>query len=107
MFKLVVRWAGRTAVAGAVLGLGAAGPAVAVGSAQAATAHPVVHAGAGFTLPSGFKYTCPPSTAPGVAGCSAIVRAESSSGSARSGAEAAATAPVGYLPSNLQAAYGL
>jgi len=107
MVKIVKRWARRAAVAGVVLGLGVAGPVVAVWPAQAATDGPAAAAGAGFTLPAGVKYACPPSTTPGVAGCSALVRTTTSSGSAHLGAAAAATAPVGYSPANLQSAYGL
>jgi hypothetical protein len=106
MVKIAMWWARRAAVAGALLGLGVAGPVAAAWPAQAAAGSPAAATGAGFARPAGVTYACPPSTTPGVAGCSALVRAATSSGSAHLGA-AAATAPVGYSPANLQSAYGL
>jgi len=106
MLKIVMWWARRAAVAGAVLGLGLAGPALAA-PAQAVSVRLAAQAGSGFTLPAGVRYACPPSTTPGVAGCGALVRIGAApSGSAHAGA-AAATAPPGYTPANLQSAYGL
>jgi hypothetical protein len=109
MLRTVMRRVGRAAAAAALLGMSLAGPGLALPSAQAASnraALPSAPAGAGSTLAAGTGYACPVSVTPGVAGCSALV-STTRPAAPRLGAAAAAAAPAGYSPANLQAAYGL
>jgi hypothetical protein len=99
MIKTAKRWMTHCAMAGLTLGVVAGVPALAATPAVAAAAHP-----ADFTLSAGVTYACP-EAAPGVVGCTALVRT-APRGSAELGV-LAATTPVGYSPSNLQSAYGL
>jgi hypothetical protein len=109
MLRTVMRRVGHAAVAGALLGVSLAGPGLALPSAQAAStraALPSAPAGSGFALAAGTGHACPASATPGVAGCSALV-STTPSAAPRLGVQAAAAAPAGYSPANLQAAYGL
>jgi len=119
MLRIVVRWAGRAAMAGALLGLGLAGPGLAVSPAQASTGHAGRAAAASrpahpsFRLSAGVKRACPAPKKPGVMSCyGLLVRTGGKprfgvQGKARLGQQAATTAPAGYSPANLQSAYGV
>jgi Ricin-type beta-trefoil lectin domain len=109
-----MRWAGRAALAGTLLGLGLAGPGLAASPAQAATAQAATARGAAaspparssLALPAGVKRACPAPRAPGIASCDSLLVSTATAGQAHLGVQAA-TAPAGYSPANLQSAYGL
>jgi hypothetical protein len=129
MHRIVMRWAGRAALAGALLGLGLAGPGLAAATAQAATAqaataHPATARGttaspsahSSFKLPPGVKRACPPSKTPGVASCDTLLVSAADKprfgvqGKVRAGGQAGTSASStlsGYTPAQLQSAYGL
>jgi hypothetical protein len=117
MLRTVVRWAGRAALAGALLGLGLAGPGFAASPAQATTARLAAAsppARSSFTLPAGVRRACSAPKAPGVLSCDSLLVSAASKprfgvqGQARLGASAdTASPPPGYSPVNLQSAYGL
>jgi hypothetical protein len=104
-----MRWAGRAALAGTLLGLGLAGPGLAASPAQAATARGAAAsppARSSLALPAGVKRACPAPGAPGIASCDSLLVSTATAGQAHLGVQAA-TAPAGYSPANLQSAYGL
>ena len=113
MLRIVVRWGGRAAMAGALLGLGLAGPGLATSPAQAATARagrvaaasPPGHSS--FRLAAGVRRACAAPDAPGIASCDSLLVSTARAGRTRLGVQAASTAPAGYSPANLQSAYGL
>jgi hypothetical protein len=117
MLRIVVRWAGRAAMAGALLGLGLTGPGLAASPAQAAAAPgPAAYppAPSGFRLPAGVRRACPAPKAPGDMSCDSLLLKTGGKprfgvqGKARVGEAADTTSPVaGYTPANLQSAYGL
>jgi hypothetical protein len=114
MRRFVMRWPAPAAAAGIVLALGVLAPTAQASPApgQPAPGQPATSAAAATqpaALPAGVHAACPPSDTPGQASCETLVRSASSAEAAgkNSAGAAAATAPPGLTPAQLQAAYGL
>jgi Ricin-type beta-trefoil lectin domain len=100
-------------LAGAVTAFGLVVPAASAGAAVAARATGTAASARSAALPAGVQRACPVSAQPGVASCAALVSTKAEAANTKgaqakgNAANAAATAPVGYAPSDLQSAYGL